>query len=157
MSDLCSVQEQKKGYWIFEEYPDGYYHSECSVCWHWFDEDAYLKQYEICPNCWADMKKKVREMKWINVEQPITVTIYDEEHEEHLVKTMTVEEMIDAYTNEGCPTIYSNPEQESIKWIPHKSVFGGLDERVYTCNKCGYNIGFHVENFCPNCGGKYER
>jgi len=48
-------------------------------------------------------------------------------------------------------------ERESIKWIPHKSVFGGLDERVYTCSKCGYNIGFHVENFCPNCGGKYER
>lgn len=51
----------------------------------------------------------------------------------------------------------AQPERESIKWIPHKSVFGGLDERVYTCSKCGYNIGFHVENFCPNCGGKYER
>ena len=96
-------------------------------------------------------------MKWINIEQPVTVTIYDEEHEEHLVKIMTVEEMIDTYTNEGCPTIYSNPERESIKWIPHKSVFGGPDEKVYTCDKCGYNIGFHVENFCPNCGGKYER
>lgn len=55
---LPSVQEQKKGYWIFEEYPDGYYHSECSVCGHWFDEDAYLKQYEICPNCLANMKGK---------------------------------------------------------------------------------------------------
>lgn len=51
----------------------------------------------------------------------------------------------------------AQPERERIKWIPHKSVFGGLDERVYTCDKCGYNIGFHVENFCPNCGGKYER
>lgn len=53
------------------------------------------------------------------------------------------------------PTI--NSERESIKWIPHKSVFGESDERVYTCSKCGHNIGFHVENFCPNCGGKYER
>lgn len=51
----------------------------------------------------------------------------------------------------------AQPERESIKWIPHESIFGGLDERVYTCDKCGYNIGFHVENFCPNCGGKYER
>ena len=50
----------------------------------------------------------------------------------------------------------AQPERESIKWIPHKSIFGGLGERVYTCDKCGYNIGFHVENFCPNCGGKYE-
>jgi len=51
----------------------------------------------------------------------------------------------------------AQPERESIKWIPHKSVYGGPDERVYTCSKCGYNIGFHIENFCPNCGGKYER
>ena len=51
----------------------------------------------------------------------------------------------------------AQPERESIKWIPHESIFGGSDERVYTCDKCGYNIGFHVENFCPNCGGKYER
>ena len=51
----------------------------------------------------------------------------------------------------------AEPKRESIKWIPHESVFGGLGERVYTCDKCGHNIGFHVENFCPNCGGKYER
>lgn len=38
------------------------------------------------------------------------------------------------------------------KWIPHKSVFGGLGEKVYTCDQCGYNIGFHAENFCPRCG-----
>ena len=55
-------------------------------------------------------------MKWINAEQQVTVTIYDEEHEEHLDRTMSVEEMLDTYTNEGCPTIYSNPEQP--KWIP---------------------------------------
>jgi len=50
----------------------------------------------------------------------------------------------------------AEPERESIKWIPHKSIFGGLGERVYTCNKCGYNIGFHVENSCPNCGARTE-
>lgn len=51
-------------------------------------------------------------MKWINIEQPVTVTIYDEEHEEHIAKIMTVEEMIDTYTKEGCPTIYSNPQKK---------------------------------------------
>ena len=50
----------------------------------------------------------------------------------------------------------AEPERESTKWIPHKSIFGGLGERVYTCNKCGYNIGFHVENFCPNCGARAD-
>ena len=45
-------------------------------------------------------------------------------------------------------------EPKTGKWIPHKSVFGGLGERVYTCDQCGYNIGFHVENFCPGCGSQ---
>ena len=40
------------------------------------------------------------------------------------------------------------------EWIPHRSIFGGLGEKVYTCNKCGYNIGFRQENFCSNCGAK---
>ena len=49
---------------------------------------------------------------------------------------------------------YDIAKQERPKgeWIPHKSIFGGLGERVYTCNQCGYNIGFHIENFCPDCG-----
>ena len=54
----------------------------------------------------------------------------------------------------GEPTI--EPERETGKWIPHKSVFGGLGEKVYTCDQCGYNIGFHAENFCPRCGAMME-
>ena len=44
--------------------------------------------------------------------------------------------------------------QKTGKWIPHESVFGGPGEKVYTCDQCGYNIGFHVENFCPRCGSR---
>ena len=55
-------------------------------------------------------------MKWINAEQQVTVTIYDEEHEEHLDKTMTVEEMLDTYTNEGCPTMYINPDRKRCRY-----------------------------------------
>ncbi len=46
----------------------------------------------------------------------------------------------------------AQPERKKGEWIPHKSVFGGLGEKVYTCNQCGYNIGFHAENYCSNCG-----
>ena len=49
--------ERPRGEWLFEEYPDGYYHSECSVCKHWFVEDAFLKPYNFCPNCGARMVK----------------------------------------------------------------------------------------------------
>lgn len=48
------------------------------------------------------------------------------------------------------------PERKKARWIPHKSIFGGLGEKVYTCNQCEYNIGFHTENFCPNCGARME-
>lgn len=46
----------------------------------------------------------------------------------------------------------AQPERVEGEWIPHKSIFGGLGEKVYTCDKCGYNIGFRRENYCPNCG-----
>ena len=38
------------------------------------------------------------------------------------------------------------------KWIPHQSKYGHEGEMVYTCDCCGHNVGFHKENFCPNCG-----
>lgn len=48
--------KESEGEWLFEECPDGYYHSECSICKHWFIEDAFLKPYKYCPNCRAKMK-----------------------------------------------------------------------------------------------------
>ena len=48
------------------------------------------------------------------------------------------------------------PERETGEWLAHKSIFGGLGEMVYTCNKCGYNIGFRKGNYCPICGAKME-
>lgn len=89
-------------------------------------------------------------MKWINAEQQVTVTIYDEEHEEHLVKTMTVEEMLDTYANEGCPTIYSNPERKKGKWILIK----GSDGKLYhKCSECLHTQEITgVKNYCAVCG-----
>ena len=86
-------------------------------------------------------------MKWINAEQKVTVTVYDEEHEEHLDKVMTVEEMLDTYTNEGCPTIYSNPELKTGQWIVDED--GNI-----TCFVCGN--GSSNDNFCEHCGAKMK-
>lgn len=49
-------------------------------------------------------------MKWIMADVVLTVSIFDEEHENYLQERMTVEEILDKFTDEGCPTIYSNPE-----------------------------------------------
>jgi len=87
-------------------------------------------------------------MKWINAEQQVTVTIYDEEHEEHLDKIMTVEEMLDAYTNEGCPTIYSNPEPNIGQWIDAD----GDNAICGCCNRLNHLYG----TYCKHCGAKME-
>lgn len=95
----------------------------------------------------------VRRMKWINIEQPIKVTIYDEEHKEHLVKIMTIEEMIDTYTKKGCPTIYSNTERKKGKWL-----FVEYPDGYYhsECSICGHwfdeDAYLKQYKFCPNCG-----
>ena len=92
-------------------------------------------------------------MKWINAEQQVTVTIYDEEHEEYLDRIMTVEEMLDTYTKDGCPTMYSNPARKG-RWIQE---WGVVDETTGnigwrdSCSKCG-NFGHKDMNYCPNCG-----
>lgn len=93
-------------------------------------------------------------MKWINAEQQVTVIIYDEEHEEHINKVMTVEEMLDTYTNEGCPTMYSNPEQKTGQWI----IFPPFIEEICMCSNCKtkFKEAYQHRDTCPSCGAKME-
>ena len=51
-----TIDPVKHGHWLFYEEPDGYYHSECSECGQWCDEDVFLKgKWHYCPNCGAKM------------------------------------------------------------------------------------------------------
>lgn len=50
--------EREKGRWMFEEYPDGYYHSRCSECEAQFPEEAYIQRWHFCPNCSSDMREE---------------------------------------------------------------------------------------------------
>ena len=53
---LLNTEEVKHGHWLFYEEPDGYYHTECSECGQWCDEDVFLKgKWHYCPNCGAKM------------------------------------------------------------------------------------------------------
>ena len=47
--------EVRHGWWLFEEYPDEYYSSKCSLCGFETVEAAYLKGWNFCPNCGARM------------------------------------------------------------------------------------------------------
>lgn len=58
LNERNNAEPVKHGKWLFEEYPDGYYHSKCSLCNSWFSEDAFLNPYKYCPNCGACMIKQ---------------------------------------------------------------------------------------------------
>ena len=42
--------------------------------------------------------------RYIDVDKKLTITVYDDEHEENIDRYMTIEEILDTYTSEGCPT-----------------------------------------------------
>lgn len=88
-------------------------------------------------------------MKWINADQQVTVNIYDDEHEEYFDKIMTVEEMLDTYTADGCPTIYANPEPKTGHWIKSKDGY-------MRCDKCGSRGSAIKARFCHHCGARME-
>ncbi len=104
-------------------------------------------------------------MKWINAKQRVTVTIYDEEHEEHIEKIMTVEEMLDTYTNEGCPTMYVIQERKTGKWIPYnedkedwlRSDGTPIFMHCSECHSMVVNYFAFSWNYCPECGSKNGR
>lgn len=51
-------------------------------------------------------------MKLIDAEQKVNITIFDEQTDDRKIETMTIEEILDAYTDEGCPEGHSDFEGE---------------------------------------------
>ena len=41
--------------------------------------------------------------RYIDANEKLTITVYDDEHEENIDHYMTIEEILDTYTSEGCP------------------------------------------------------
>ena len=51
-----TIDPVKRGKWELHEYPDGYYHTECSECGAVYDEMVFFsKKAHYCPNCGARM------------------------------------------------------------------------------------------------------
>lgn len=41
--------------------------------------------------------------RYIDADEKLTITVYDDEHEENIDHYMTIGEILDTYTSEGCP------------------------------------------------------
>ena len=56
VNNAPTIDPVKHGMWYLHEYPDGYYHTECSECGEQYSESVYwLKSANYCPNCGARM------------------------------------------------------------------------------------------------------
>lgn len=53
-------------------------------------------------------------MKLIDAEQKVNIIIFDEQTDDRKIETMTIEEILDNYTDEGCPESYFEGN-----WIPY--------------------------------------
>lgn len=104
-------------------------------------------------------------MRWINADAEVEVTIFDEQYDDHMIKRMTVEEMLDRYTNDGCSTLFCNPppERKKGRWITE--TISSYTYRTY-CSVCNNNAPelfmsddyceaygeIKPTNYCPSCG-----
>ena len=58
LAKLPTIDLVKRGKWELHEYPDGYYHTECSECGKVYDEKVYFwTTAHYCPNCGAKMEE----------------------------------------------------------------------------------------------------
>lgn len=114
--------------------------------------------------------------RYIDAYKKLTITVYDDEHEENIDRYMTIEEILDTYTSEGCPQTADVVEVVHGKWIPSR--FKTLQEDGwFECSVCGvgnklYDRGIrksdvpyidgkpyelkNIANYCPNCGAKMD-
>ena len=93
--------------------------------------------------------------KYIDAGEKVNIQVYDEENEEYAIKTMTIEECLDSYTDEGCP------EAADVQEVKHG--YNNLADYplFFECSICGfkcYDMGRCTSDFdyCPNCGAKMD-
>lgn len=92
-------------------------------------------------------------MRWINAEAMVKASLFDEEHEEELTKQMTVEDFLESYTEDGCPTTVEAEPVRHGHWIKKDHVF--YDNYRYECSEC-HHYDEHSESrevpYCWHCG-----
>ena len=89
--------------------------------------------------------------RYIDAEQKITVTYYDEEYEEWSKKSKTIDDFLYENADEDIPTADVR-ENVHAHWV-YKALEGYPNITFPVCSNCDEDAIDYVEsNFCPCCG-----
>jgi rubrerythrin len=88
--------------------------------------------------------------EYIDANKKVTIQVYDDMTEEWHKKKYTIAEVLDKWTDEGCPRPTAIPVKHGV-WIIDKS-------KSLMCSKCGTLLdeAQKPSRYCPNCGAKMD-
>lgn len=96
-------------------------------------------------------------MRLIDAEAKIKMLLFDEMYEEQITREMTVEEALDLYTEDGCPTTVDAEPVRHGHWIKVGGSFFGVPR--YECSVCHYTDEHNESRevpYCWQCGARME-
>lgn len=94
----------------------------------------------------------------------ITVSLYDDEHEEFVNKRMTIAECLDSFAEEGCPHAVEAEPVRHGRWVEYpeclkyENAYGDIDI-VCSCCEAVFNVMDNDTDrfdYCPHCGAKMD-
>ena len=94
-------------------------------------------------------------MRLIDADTKIKMLLFDEMYEEQITREMTVEEALDLYTEDGCPTTVDAEPIRHGKWIVDAEDWRHQIE-WFICSQCDFPTSTAAYKYCPNCGAIME-
>lgn len=100
------------------------------------------------------------EQRLIDANDVVTIQVFDEMTEEYFMQTMPIAEMIDRWTDEGCPPTIDAVPVVHARWEPIDGTGDGI-YKLWRCSACkngttaGGETGPDVP-YCFCCGAKMD-
>ena len=91
--------------------------------------------------------------KYIDADLYVEMQLYDDEYEEWGVWNGTIEDLLNQWTEEGCPPPIEVSERTG-EWIRKTVTVDDIPFTGEECSNCNFWKNMGIWNYCPNCGAK---
>lgn len=113
------IDAERHGYWCFEEFPDGYYHWECSECKKWFEEDSMslAEEWKYCPNCGAkmnDIEEEGYKMRLIDAVGLTALIPYEELNAKMVIANAPTVDAVEVVRCKDCIHYWKNKPSDDV-------------------------------------------